>query len=256
MMDRLGQERCEALSLFRSSVLPSCPSSVAFTLIELLVVIAIIAILAALLLPSLQHARDKAKEAGCVNNLRQIGLAVAMYAGDYQSCYPPRGYQGWTTQTDPAMSFMKTIPAIAGSPGFSSYNCVWWLLYPYHKNPKIYVCPARAQAPCGWSYGYANYWSPCIYSDGTIQFALPGTSWPRLGGEQYPENKVIFLDGFAGTPPSYTRWVDSYGPGDYQAHGGRTALLFIQGQVQVLDPIHFADSSQSWFRNDIASFTH
>jgi prepilin-type N-terminal cleavage/methylation domain-containing protein/prepilin-type processing-associated H-X9-DG protein len=64
------------------------PSSRAFTLIELLVVMAIIAILAALLLPSLASAREKGRQAACLSNLHQMGLAIHAYASDYEGKIP------------------------------------------------------------------------------------------------------------------------------------------------------------------------
>ncbi|MBI4026437.1 MAG: substrate-binding domain-containing protein [Verrucomicrobia bacterium] len=83
---------------------PSLPLLPAFTLVELLVVVAIISILAALLSPALKSARDKAKQIACMSQLKQIGLALAMYTQENDGRYPRAGSE-W--RVDPADGINK-----------------------------------------------------------------------------------------------------------------------------------------------------
>jgi len=104
-----------------------------FTLIELLVVIAIIAILAAILFPVFAQAREKARGASCLSNLKQMGLAWMMYAQDYDEQFPfadPGGDANWGRCED-----MKDRGSFGGWIGN--------LLVPYSKNAKIFTCPSN-----------------------------------------------------------------------------------------------------------------
>ena len=117
-----------------------------FTLIELLVVIAIIAILAAILFPVFARAREKARQASCLSNVKQIGLAFMQYKQDYDEMWPA---MYWTAATG-------WEPAISG----------WWggEIGPYMKNTQIFSCPSKKDSVC--SYIYNSYLDR--RADGTI----------------------------------------------------------------------------------------
>jgi prepilin-type N-terminal cleavage/methylation domain-containing protein/prepilin-type processing-associated H-X9-DG protein len=142
-----------------------------FTLIELLVVIAIIAILAALLLPALSNARDRGKSISCLGNVRQIGLSVMVYAGDFNEYVPlaqrDGGIDGEAVHVD----------------GFT-YEQIWIAyLNPYlnggqvwdggrSKTSKVFFCPSATDAQ---TYSYTN---------GGVTYKFSSYAWnARIGYE-------------------------------------------------------------------------
>ena len=104
-----------------------------FTLIELLVVIAIIAILAAILFPVFARAREKARQASCSSNLKQLALGFQMYAQDYDESLP---YSGCTVDSLGSWIYMT-----AAAPN-QTYNVTLGGIYPYIKNRQIFICPS------------------------------------------------------------------------------------------------------------------
>src|SRR5436190_16513976 len=99
----------------------------AFTLIELLVVIAIIAILAAILFPVFAQAREKARQSSCISNMKQVGLALQMYAQDYDETLPPHN-DNVSDFGDP--NVYNRTPNFLGS------------LLAYTKNRGVLACPS------------------------------------------------------------------------------------------------------------------
>ncbi len=98
-----------------------------FTLIEVLVVVAIIALLLALLLPSLSKAREQSKSSACLSNLRQIGLGMQMYMGDYRGWLPvgPADKLSFRkTDPDTGLVVLSAEPVPNGRP-YPWSNCHW-----------------------------------------------------------------------------------------------------------------------------------
>lgn len=154
----------------------------AFTLIELLVVIAIIAILAAILFPVFAQARERARAASCISNLKQISLALKMYTQDYDERWvsldlPKTNSSG--AVCDPAPRKPDGTDLIRMLGGGTSY-----LLNPYIKNKQIFKCPSDDDADYwgrnnpGWPWAGCNWWGdPSSYMYRHCFEVGSGTNW-------------------------------------------------------------------------------
>ena len=183
------------------------PRSRLFTLIELLVVIAIIAILAAMLLPALSKARSKAFQAGCLNNIKQIGLGHLMYAQEYDHKFAPSYMNG-----GPGGPYCNVTKSLR-----TGWYAWFTAVYDSVGNASIFSCPSQGNAcnygmnPWITTRGYGNLncvsedrvskpdqtimhfdawvgWRPCFYPMGTV------ASGPTCRGRAIGEKDGTKLD--------------------------------------------------------------
>ena len=139
-----------------------------FTLIEILVVIAIIGILAAILFPAFARARENARRASCMSNMKQLGLGMLQYAQDYDE-----RYYGATKASTPAL-LISLLPGIGWAGA----------MYPYVMSAQVYKCPNDTNPGTGMnvpvSYAMNKYGADTTFA--AHQYPSMGILFSEISG--------------------------------------------------------------------------
>jgi len=216
------------------------PNNHAFTLIELLVVIAIISILSAILFPVFARARESARRASCLSNLKQIGLGIAMYTQDYDEHFPRAIQSIGVLHGAPYVTQTK-----AGWPGLTyktngQYYVSWMdMIFPYVKSVQIFQCPSQPGLSSANSYAPSYAFSSEVSSYGNDHYGLARGVGLLMSSVQRPSEVAMAVDdqstyGYQNTPYSFSFTADAR-EGKKQAlspHFAGTNIAFIDGHAK------------------------
>ncbi len=200
-----------------------------FTLIELLVVIAIIAILAAILFPVFATARENARRAACLSNLKQLGLAFSQYVDDFDGRFSqPHANAPLYGSLDQYVIFP---PDANGSTNPSNLARTSWaaVLLPYTKSPQIMTCPSQTVTDL---FNVGGIWPKAVPVSYTYNRLL---SWRTQSSLVTPTQLVLAHEGwgdqaYLGVVNSYLEIRNAFGPDNpYKFGTGNTACAWYTG---------------------------